>query len=149
MISYTFINYPETSVLIGAAETVWASSQTKITIQLPISENFIKRMHSYFSEGIESIFITDSDMRHIKKHHSKNEENRGQINVTPKDFRLMPLIIHEFDSVEMTDSDKLGNRRFIFSKKIEGTDYAAAIERGKRKMEVRSFWRKKVSGASC
>jgi len=149
MYTYAFINYPEAAALIGAAEAVWAGSECRITIQLSISENLLNGLRQYFSDGIESVFITDSNMRHIKKYHSKNEDARGQVNLTPRDFALIPLVLNEYDSIDMTDVDKLGNKRFLLSKVIENEMYITTIQRGKKKMEIRSFWIKRMSGASC
>ena len=149
MYTYAYIHYPEASALVGAAEAVWAGSDSRITIQLSVSDNLLNRLYKYFSDGIDNVFITDSDIRHIKKHHWVNEGTKGQINLTPKDFALIPVVLNEYDSIEMTDVDKLGNRRFLLSKVIENTVYIATIQRGKKKMEVRTFWIKKMSGASC
>jgi len=100
-------------------------------------------------DEVESVFITDSDIRHIKKHHSSNEDARGQIDLTPDDFALLPVVINEYDELCVTDTDKLGNKRFEISKEIDGLIIVAAVQRGKRRMEVRSFWKMKMSGASC
>jgi len=32
-----------------------------------------------------------------KKKHGSNETARGQINITPDDFALIPLVLNEFD----------------------------------------------------
>jgi hypothetical protein len=145
---YYQFNYPEASALTGAAEAVWAGSDSRITVQISVSSNLVTGLREFFSDGVDSVFITDSDIRHIKKYHGYNEEIRGQVNLTPKDFSLIPVVINEFDKIVMTDVDKLGNKRFLVSKVIENEMYVASIQRGKKKMGIRSFWIKTVPGAS-
>jgi hypothetical protein len=43
----------------------------------------------------------------------------------------------------------MGYKKLLFKKSCEGLVYIAAVERGEYKMEVRTFWKMRVSGASC
>ena len=67
-------------------------------------------MASFGISPLERVFITDSDIQHIKKHHAANESRRGQIDVIPEDFAFLPEVLNDFDSCALVDTDKLGNR---------------------------------------
>lgn len=141
--------YPESSVLVGAAESVWEGSESRVTICISASEKLKSEMESVFGLPLESVFITDSDIRHIKKKHGSFESSRGQCNIGPSDFACLPAIVNDFDEISHTDTDKLGNKRFLFSKEMGGIAYVATIQRGKRKLEIKTFWKRNLSGASC
>jgi hypothetical protein len=85
------------------------------------------------SNDIQTVFITDSDIRHIKKRHWQGEALRGQADITPADFAFIPLVLNEFDTMEYTDTDKKGNKKILFKKKIDSLLYLATIERGPHK----------------
>lgn len=120
-------------MLTSAAKSVWAGSSSRFTLELSISENMLEGFNKHFLEGIERVFITDSTVRHIMKSHSKDEEVRGQLNLEPEDFALIPVVLNEYDSIEMTGFDKLGNKRFLVQKLVEGEVFVATIQRGKRR----------------
>jgi hypothetical protein len=69
--------------------------------------------------------------------------------ITPDDFALIPFVLNEFDKVEHDLTDKMGFKKLLFQKNCEGLIYLAAVERGEYKMEVRTFWKMRVPGASC
>ena len=141
--------YPEAAAFAGVAASVWNGSNSPAKVEMQVTGKLHAELENLLNKSIQTVFITDSDMRHIKKYHSKNEDARGQVNLTPRDFALIPLVLNEYDSIEMTDVDKLGNKRFLLSKVIENETYITTIQRGKKKMEVCSFWIKRMSGASC
>ena len=87
--------------------------------------------------------MTNIEASLIKKHHGQNEEKRGQIDITPSDFAFIPVVLNEFDTVENTGEDKLGNKKLFFTKKIEGTIYLASIERGNNQLGVITLWKTK------
>ena len=87
--------------------------------------------------------------RFIKKRHGSNETARGQMDITPDDFALIPLVLNEFDRMEHDLTDKQGFKKVLFKKRCEETIYIATIERGENKVEVRTFWKMRVPGASC
>ena len=78
--------YPEEPLLVGAAESVWKGSDVRINIGIDVSTKLIEEMRGYLPEDLSLVFITDSDIRHIMKHHGQSEESRGQTTITPKDF---------------------------------------------------------------
>jgi hypothetical protein len=53
--------------------------------------------------------------------------NRKIVDITPTDFALIPVVLNEFDTVERTGEKKLGNKKLLFTKEIEGTIYLASI----------------------
>jgi hypothetical protein len=141
--------YPESALLVGAATSVWDGSEAKVTIKIAVSAALNAELVALLGGGIESVFITDSDIRHIKKTHGTGEQERGQLDISPQDFAAIPLILNEFDSVRHTDTDKLGNKKLLIIKDIGDLAYIATVQRGRKKMEIKTFWKTKVSGASC
>lgn len=100
-------------------------------------------MKELLGKEIQKIFITDSDVRHIKNHHGQHEERRGQIDITPADFALIPAVMNEYDTIEDMGEDKIGNKKLLFTKKIEGMVYIASIERGNNQIGVITLWKRK------
>ena len=141
--------YPESDVLVSAAESVWNGSDARINISIDVSSKLVNHMSDYLPEALLSVFITDSDIRHIKRKHGSDEERRGQITIVPDDFSCIPQVLNEFDSCEHTDTDKLGNKKFLLKKNIGGTVYLVTVQRGKRKLEIKTMWKENRSGASC
>ena len=135
--------YPEASLIVAMAESVWAGNRKSAKIEFSLSENLKTKLKELLEKEIQKIFITDSDARHIKKHHGQNEEKRGQVDVTPADFALIPVVLNEFDTVEYTGEDKLGNKKLLITKKIENTIYLASIERGNNQLGVITLWKTK------
>jgi len=135
--------YPEASLLVAMAETTWAGSLKSVKIEFSLSDRLKTKLTELLGKGIHKIFITDSDARHIKKHHGQNEERRGQVDITPADFALIPVVLNEYDTAEHTGEDKMVNKKIMFTKKIEGTFYLASIERGNNQIGVITLWKKK------
>ena len=109
------------------------------------------KLRSYMEEQgiapLETVFITDSGIRHIMKRHAVHEEKRGQLSVEPADFSRLPEVLSDFDSCEHSDTDKLGNKKFLLTKQIDDIYYVVTIQRGKKKLEVKTMWKR--PGASC
>lgn len=141
--------YPEESLLVGAAESIWDGSEVRVNIGIDVSAKLVEWMRAYLPEGLTLVFITDSDIRHIKKKHGQSEELRGQVTIMPEDFARIPIVLNEFDTCEFVDTDKLGNKKFLLSKDIDGNIYLVTIQRGKRKLEIKTMWKENRSGASC
>lgn len=134
-------------LLVGAAESVWAGGTALVNIQIGVTQKLKLRMQQLGMDSLESVFITDSDIRHIKRSHSDKEETRGQLNVTPEDFATIPEILNDFDSCDYSESDKLGNKKFLLTKEIDNVYYLVTIQRGKKKLAIKTMWKK--PGASC
>ena len=135
--------YPEAPLIVAMAESTWAGNRKTAKIEFSLSDNLKTKLKQLLGKEIQKIFITDSDVRHIRKHHGQNEEKRGQIDITPADFAFIPVILNEYDTVEHTGADKLGNKKLMFAKNIEGTYYLASIERGNNQIGVITLWKKK------
>jgi hypothetical protein len=135
--------YPEAPLIVAMAESAWAGSRKAAKIEFSLSDNLRAKLKELLGKEVHKIFITDSDVRHIRKHHGQNEEKRGQVDITPSDFALIPVVLNEFDTVERTGEDKLGNKKLLFTKEIEGTIYLASIERGNNQLGVITLWKTK------
>ena len=140
--------YPEETLLVGAADSVWNGSDARINIGIDIGSRLVAAMAEHLPEALESVFITDSDIRHIKRKHGSDEDERGQVAVEPSDFGRIPFVLNEFDTCEHTDTDKLGNKKFLLAKNMGDAVYLVTIQRGKRKLEIKTMWKRR-SGASC
>ena len=135
--------YPEAPVIVAMAESTWAGNRKAVKIDFSLSDNLKTKLKELLGKDIHKIFITDSDVRHIKNHHGQNEDRRGQIDITPADLALIPVVLNEYDTIEHMGEDKLGNKKLLFTKKIEGTVYIASIERGNNQIGVITLWKRK------
>ena len=142
-------NYPEAAAFAGAAASVWNGSTSPAKIEMVVKGKLYAELKNLLHKDIQTVFLTDSDIRHIKKKHGSNEAARGQVDITPDDFALIPLVLNEFDKVEHDITDNMGFKKLLFQKNCEGVVYVAAVERGEYKMEVRTFWKMRVPSASC
>ena len=138
---------PDSAMLVGAAQSVWDGSDARMTVEIRAAEKLVASMAEYGIAPLERVFITDSDIRHIMKHHSFGEKERGQVDIVPADFGSMPDVLNDFDSCTHTDTDKMGNKKFELVKEIGAVYYVVTIQRGKRKLQVKTMWKK--PGASC
>jgi hypothetical protein len=86
--------YPEATLMVAMAESVWNGNNTSIKMELSISDRLQAEFHKLLGTDVQTIFITDSDIRHIKKQHGQRESLRGQIDIQPEDFALVPLGTH-------------------------------------------------------
>ena len=143
----TYDEYPESAMLVGTAQSVWDGSDARMSVEMPANEKLVAALKPFCLEQVETLFITDSDIRHIMKHHARGEEQRGQVDIVPEDFGRIPEVLGEFDTFEHVDTDKLGNRKFELSKEIDDVYYVVTIQRGKRKLQVKTMWKR--PGASC
>ena len=142
-------NYPEESLLVGTAESVWKGSDARVNISIDVGQRLADTIGEEIEGQLECVFITDSDIRHIRRKHGANEERRGQQSIVPNDFALIPKVLNEFDACEHTDTDKLGNKKLLLRKEIGDTVYLVTAQRGKGKLEVKTMWKAHRSGASC
>ena len=141
-------NYPEAAAIVEMARAAWNGVLKASRIDFSLSEKLKAELQKLLNKEIKTIFITDSDVRHIKKNHAHGEEKRGQENITPEDFALIPLVLNEFDLIKHEDTDKLGNKKILFVKKMNGTIYSASVERGNNQIGVITLWKTKArSGA--
>jgi hypothetical protein len=135
--------YPEAPLIAAMAASAWAGSRRAAKIEFSLSDGLRAKLKELLGKEIKNIFITDSDARHIKKHHGQNEAKRGQIDISPADFALIPVVLNEYDTAEYTGEDKKGNKKLLFTKKIGGTIFLASIERGNNQLGVITMWKMK------
>jgi hypothetical protein len=89
--------YPEAALLVDMAENVWNGDNITAKIEFPISDRLKAEFLNLVGNNVRTIFITDSGVRHIKKQHGQGEALRGQIDIAPEYFALIPLVFNEFD----------------------------------------------------
>jgi hypothetical protein len=135
--------YPEAALLVAMAQRAWSGNRQAAKIEFSLSDNLKTKLQELLGKEVHTIFITDSDARHIRKHHGQNEDKRGQVDITPADFALIPVVLNEYDTAEHTGEDKMGNKKLLFTKKIKGTIYLASIERGNNQIGVITLWKMK------
>ena len=141
--------YPEAAAFAGVAASVWSGSNSPAKVEMAVKGRLHTELKKLLNKDIQTVFLTDSDIRHIKKKHGSNQAEKGQIDITPDDFALIPLVLNEFDKVEHSLTDKLGSKKLLFQKNCDGVAYVATVERGETKVEVRTFWKMHIPGASC
>ena len=141
--------YPEAAAFAGVAKSVWNGSSSVAKVEMEVKGKLHAELNRLLAKDIKTVFLTDSDIRHIKKKHGNNESGRGQVDITPDDFALIPLVLNEFDKAEHDLTDKMGFKKLLFQKKYGGMIYVAAVERGDNKIEVRTFRKMRDPGASC
>jgi hypothetical protein len=140
--------YPEASLIVEMAKATWNGNLKAARIDFLLSDRLKAELKTLLGKDIKSIFITDSDVRHIKKNHGQGEASRGQVNITPEDFSLIPAIMNEFDTAKHEDTDRMGNKKILFVKKVNGNIYTASAERGNNQIGVITLWKTKArSGA--
>jgi hypothetical protein len=140
--------YPEAPLLVEMAKTAWNGNLKAARVDFSLSDKLKAELKKLLDKEIKSIFITDSDVRHIKKNHGQGEAKRGQEDITPEDFALIPAVMNEFDTIQYENTDRRGNKKALFVKKVNGTVYTASVERGNNQIGVITFWKTKArSGA--
>jgi predicted Zn-dependent protease len=141
-------HYPEASLLVELAKAAWTENLKAARVDFSLSERLKTELRKLLDKDVKSIFITDSDVRHIKKNHGQGEARRGQENITPEDFAIIPAVMNEFDTAQHENTDSRGNKKVLFVKKVNGTVYTASVERGNNQLGVITLWKTKArSGA--
>lgn len=141
-------NYPEESLLVGTAESVWKGSDARVNISIDVGQRLADTIGEEIEGQLECVFITDSDIRHIRRKHGANEERRGQQSIVPNDFALIPKVLNESDACDHADGQG-GQQEVPREKGDRGTAYLVTAQRGKGKLEVKTMRKAHRSGASC
>lgn len=87
--------------------------------------------------------IGEADIRHILKHHGNDnaERKRGQRAVTRQDIERLPEILSNFDDMQYSGTNEVGNETFLVKKQIGDEMYCAQeVWTGRKKMVVKSMW---------
>jgi hypothetical protein len=141
-------HYPEASLIVELAKITWNGSHKAARVNFSILDKLKVELKKLLNKDIKSIFITDSDVRHIKKNHGQGKARRGQEDITPEDFALIPAVMNEFDTAQHQDTDRKGTKKVLFIKKVNGAVYTASVERGNNQIGVITLWKTKArSGA--
>jgi hypothetical protein len=138
--------YPESAAIVGLAESVWSGSNQSARVDFSLSDKLKAELKGLLDKDIESIFITDSDARHIKKKHGQGEALRGQEDIKPEDFALIPYVMNNFDTARHENSDRAGNKKILFIKRVNGNVFTVSVERGNKQIGVITLWKAR-SGA--
>lgn len=141
-------NYPEESLLVGTAESVWKGSDARVNISIDVGQRLADTIGEEIEGQLECAFITDSDIRHIRRKHGANEERRGQQSIVPNDFALIPKVLNESDACDHADGQG-GQQEVPREKGDRGTAYLVTAQRGKGELEVKMMRKAHRSGASC
>ncbi len=129
--------------LADLAEKSWNDKDYNGKVSFNPSKKFRDKVQELFGHDVDEIFITASDMRHIKSHHGENEEKRGQINITVENIGDIYDIINDFDFAQKENTDKQGNQSIMVMKNNGGTGYTLLFERGKKKAQVKTAFKTK------
>ena len=69
-------------------------------------------------------------VQHTRHHHGSNEALRGQVEITPEDFVIIPYLLNNYDTIRHAEEydDNKGNRVVEITKRINGVAIVATIE---------------------
>ena len=129
--------------LIDMATRAWNDNNVHERVSFAPSDKLKAKVKELFGHDIDEVFITSDDVRHIKKHHSENEENRGQVSLRAKDMADIYDTVNDFDSATLEEADKKGNKKMLTVRSKDGKMYSLLIERGARKVEVKTAYKQK------
>jgi hypothetical protein len=65
--------YPEASLIAEMARTAWGGNLKAARVDFSLSDRLKTELKTLLGKDIKSIFITDSDVRHIKKNHGQGK----------------------------------------------------------------------------
>ena len=137
----------ELAKLHSIAKAAWNDKYVKERFDFVPSQRVLNRMRELLGLDVQRLVVTSDAIRHIKKHHGE-DASRGQISMTPSDIALLPYLINNYDSMELSPeyNDKMGNRAIEIQKRINGLTIIATIERGNNEHVV-TAWQFKKSNA--
>ena len=83
-------------------------------------------------------------VQHTRNHHGSNEALRGQVDITPEDFVIIPYLLNNYDTIRHAEEydDNKGNRVVEITKRINGVAIVATIEKGKNNQAFVTLWKK-------
>ncbi len=94
-----------------------------------IGNNIATKIKNSLGINVENynISLKADSIRHILKHHSnKTEVLRGQVPVTTEDFKLIPNIISEYDTIKQSGVTEQNKPSITFEKQIGDNYYAVS-----------------------
>ena len=125
----------ELANLYSRALEAWNNKGSKGKVVFGLSDRAKARFAELLGKDIKQLVITDDAIRHIKKKHSERETLRGQKDMTPEDVVIIPYLINNYDTMELSPEfdDNKGNRAITIKKRINGVSVVATIEKGNNK----------------
>ena len=123
------------AALYNRALEAWDSKTSKGKVVFGLSNRAKTRFAELLGKDIKQLIITDDAIRHIKNRHGANQEKQGQKDMTPEDIVVIPYLINNYDSMELSPKydDNRGNRAIEIKKRINGVSVIATIEKGENK----------------
>lgn len=119
---------------------------------LPVSDELIEDLQALgFKGNVEgySHALYDSDIQHIIDTHGEgNETSKDQIGLTKADLLRLPIVVGDYDTVELAETSKRGSLRIRYTRVFDdGVAYVVEEVRKKKKvLAVQTAYKKNVSG---
>ena len=127
------------------AKNALENKNYKRTIVFEPSPRLSSKLKELYGKEFNGFQITADAVRHIISNHGndKKEALRGQIAMTPEDVAMIPYLVNNFDTIELSPKhdDRKGNRAAEIHKRINGVSVVCTIEKGSKYALV-SGWRK-------
>ena len=131
----------ELAALLENVRKTWNDDKHQFTFRFSPSEKLREALSSILGHDINNVMITDSSVKHTRNHHAANEAKRGQIDIVPEDFVIIPYLLNNYDSIRhASEYDKKGKRAIEIKKRINGVAVVTTIEEGKRSQAYVSLW---------
>ncbi len=129
--------------LIKLAMEAWTNKTINKKLSFSPTEKLKETISELFGHKIEEVFITSNGIRHLRNHHGEGEEKRGQINFTPDMAGEIYDTVNNFDVITKERNDNLGNQNVLVMKKGGGNTFVVLTERGKKRVEIKTFYKKR------
>ena len=136
----------ELETLLNPPADITNKSQLKVTIG-KAADNVKNeaQKHNINLDGYEHN-IDYSGLKHIEREHNKQSEVlRGQVPITPDDYRLIPEIIYNADNVQYAGKNDLGKDCFKYTKQMpDGTVYyVEEVRTGRKTLTTNTMYKHK------
>ena len=128
--------------LVDLAQKAIQDKTVQGKVSFKPSQRLKDKLKELMGHDISEVFITADYMRHLKNHHGEDEEKRGQVNFKPEMAAEIYDVVNDFDSATKERDDHKGNQNVLLGRKDNGESYVLLVERGKKKTEVKTFYKK-------
>lgn len=140
-----FENIPAEKIkqaILDLANDVWnGTASNKSKVEFYPSEKLKQAAKKIFDIDLAKVFITKSEISHVKKQHGKDEEKRGQVNMTPDLISDIYDVVQNFDNAVL-DKDANGNEGMLLSKDLGGIHYVVMVKNGEIKLSLKTSYKK-------
>ena len=86
------------------ANKAWNDTTYQGRASFKPSKKLNDKINEMLGHPIEEVFITASDVRHIKKHHLEHEDARGQVNISTGNLADIYDTLNDFDEATLAAS---------------------------------------------